>query len=103
MGLFRRWLSRSRFGWFGALVVRSIWADPGRSLARIPVCGFSIAWNSVGPGSEMNTAEHRRKSWPAAQEAKRMTLMENEVALIVQMRKKEPHVLVYRGGNRRVP
>src|SRR3984885_8681340 len=32
-------------------------------------------------------AEHRRKL-AAAQEAKRMTLMENEVALIVQMRKK---------------
>jgi hypothetical protein len=32
-------------------------------------------------------AEHRRKLG-AAQEAKRMTLMENEVALIVQMRKK---------------
>jgi hypothetical protein len=31
--------------------------------------------------------EHRRKL-AAAQEAKRMTLMENEVALIVQMRKK---------------
>jgi hypothetical protein len=61
MGLFRRWLSRSRFGWFGALVVRSIWADPGRSLARIPVCGFSIASsNSVGPGSEMNTASVSR-------------------------------------------
>jgi hypothetical protein len=32
-------------------------------------------------------AEHRRKL-AAAQEAKRMTLMENEVTLIVQMRKK---------------
>jgi hypothetical protein len=32
-------------------------------------------------------AEHRRKL-AAAQEARRMTLMENEVALIVQMRKK---------------
>ena len=46
--------------------------------------------------------EHRRKL-AAAQEAKRMTLMENEVALIVQMREEGPHVLIYRGRNRRLP
>jgi hypothetical protein len=46
--------------------------------------------------------EHRRKL-AAAQEARRMTLFENEVTTIVAMRKKGPHVFVYRGGDRHRP
>ena len=56
-----RQASATRATVFGALVVRSIWAAPGCSPARMPVCGSSIAAsNSAGPGSEVNTTSLSR-------------------------------------------
>jgi hypothetical protein len=84
---------RNQFDWVGSSIVRCDVSEPAgtETIKRPPTSKEQKAKLSKAQlayiANDVRWAEHRRKL-AAAQEARRMTLMENEVTMIVEMRKK---------------